>query len=170
MSFKKSLFKNIITLGGYTYGVQISNFLSSIILARLLMPEEFGYVALITVFSGFVNLFTDAGLSFSIMRSDYGYTFHRATSNLAFYIGVLLFLIMVILAWPICLFYNDPTLFWPTIIVSANYIFASLSIVPRAIVSKNLDFNYIGKVRFLANSASIIGMIIIHTNYPVYFV
>lgn len=159
MSFKKSLFKNIITLGGYTYGTQIANFLASIVLARLLIPEEYGYVALITVFSGFVNLFADAGLSFSIIRSDYGYTFHRATSNLALYIGVMLCLILIILAWPISIFYDDPTLIWPTLLVSINYIFAGLSIVPKAIVSKNLDFNYVGKVRFIANGASIIGMI-----------
>lgn len=142
------------------YGTQVANFLASIVLSRLLLPEEYGYVALITVFSGFVTLFSDAGLSFSIIRSDYGNTFHRATSNLAFYIGLLLFIVMVMLAWPIAYFYNDYSLIWPTIILSLSYIFGAMQIVPMAIVSKKMDFNYVGKVRFIANSVSIVLMIL----------
>lgn len=161
MSFKKSLLKNILTLGGYTYGTQITSFLSSIILARLLLPEEYGYVALIIVFYAFFNLFADPGISFSIIRSKYGYTYQRALYNLAFYIGILLFLIMALLAWPISLFYKDPTLIWPSLVISINYIFGSLSIVPKAIILKKLDFNFVGKVRFIANGASIIGMIVL---------
>ncbi len=142
------------------YGTQVANFLASIVLARLLLPEEYGYVALIAVFTGFVTLFSDAGLSFSIIRSEYGNTFHRATSNLAFYIGLLLFLIMILLAWPIAYFYDDYTLIVPTIILSLSYIFGALQIVPMAIVSKKMDFNYVGKVRFIANCISIALMII----------
>ena len=142
------------------YGNQVANFLASIVLARLLLPEEYGYVALIAVFTGFVTLFSDAGLSFSVIRSEYGSTFHRATSNLAFYIGLLLFLIMLLLAWPIAYFYEDYSLIWPTIILSLSYIFGALQIVPMAIVSKKMDFNYVGKVRFIANCVSIFLMIL----------
>ncbi len=100
--FKRAFFKNIITLGGYNYSSQIANFLSSIVLSRLLLPEEYGYVALITVFTGFVTIFADAGLSYAIIRSDYGRTYHKGVTNLAFYIGLLLFLIMAITVLSYC--------------------------------------------------------------------
>ncbi len=159
--FKKAFFKNILTLGGYNYSSQIANFLSSIVLSRLLMPEEYGYVALITVFTGFVIIFADAGLSFAIIRSDYGRTFHKAVTNLSFYIGFLLFLIMLLLAYPIACFYNDQTLVVPTMVLSVTFIVGALKIVPMAIITKDLDFNYVGKVRLISNLIGIAMMIIL---------
>jgi teichuronic acid exporter len=161
LSFKKSFFKNILTFGGYNYTSQMANFLSSIVLSRLLMPEEYGYVALITVFTGFVVIFADAGLSMAIVRSDYGRTFHRAVTNLSFYIGVILFLVMVLLAYPIALFYNDVNLVFPTLVMSLTFIVGAFKIVPMSIYTKELDFNFVGKVRLIANLVSIGLMIIL---------
>jgi O-antigen/teichoic acid export membrane protein len=160
VSFKKSLLKNIITLGGYNYSSQIAVFLSSIVLSRLLLPEEYGFVALITVFTGFVSIFADAGLTFAIIRSDYGKTYHRAVTNLSFYIGVMLFLIMLLLAYPISYFYNDNRLILPTMIMSSVFIIGSFVIVPAAVLTKNLDFSYLGKVRLISNIIAIFLMIL----------
>jgi len=77
MSFRKSLFKNIVILGSYSYTTQIIAFLGTIVLSRLLLPEEYGFVALITVFTGFISQFSDAGLSYIIIRSDFGNSFIR---------------------------------------------------------------------------------------------
>ena len=160
MSFKKSLFKNLLTLGGYNYSSQLANFLASIILSRLLLPEEYGYVALITVFTGFVIIFSDAGISYAIIRSDYGRTFHKAVMNLSLYIGVLLFFIMLLLSYPLALFYNDLTLVVPTMIMSVIFLASALNIAPMSIIAKNLDFKYIGQVKLIANVISIALMII----------
>lgn len=161
MTFKKELLKNIITLGGYNYISQIAVFLSSIVLSRLLLPEEYGFVALITVFTGFVTVFADAGLSFAIIRSDYGRTYHKAVNNLSLLIGALLFIIMLLLAYPIGYFYGDQTLVLPTMVMSTVFIFGAFTIVPAAILTKNLDFNYIGRFRLIANLVSISIMILL---------
>jgi teichuronic acid exporter len=160
VTFKKKLFKNILTLGGYNYASQIVAFLSSIVLSRLLLPEEYGFVALITVFTGFVTIFTDAGISVGIIRSDYGSAYQKALHNLSIYIGLLLFLIMVLLAYPIAYFYDDPNLMIPTMVMSTIFIFTAITIVPGAILAKNLNFNYLGKTRFFASLISIALMII----------
>jgi teichuronic acid exporter len=161
LSFKKSFFKNILTFGGYNYTSQIANFLSTIVLSRLLLPAEYGYVALITVFTGFVVIFADAGLSMAIVRSDYGRTFHRAMTNLSFYIGLILFILMLLLAYPIALFYNDVNLVLPTMVMSLTFIVGAFKIVPMSIYTKQLDFNFVGKVRLIANLLSIGLMIVL---------
>jgi O-antigen/teichoic acid export membrane protein len=125
----------------------------------LLYPEEYGYVALITVFTGFIIIFSDAGLSYVIIRSDYGRTFQRAVSNLSFYIGCMLFLFMLLFAYPISLFYDDPSLILPTITISLSFILSSLYIAPLAVIKKELNFNYVGKVNFFANITAVILMI-----------
>ncbi len=119
------------------------------------MPDEYGYVALITVFTGFVSVFADAGLSFAIIRSDYGLTYQKAVHNLSFYIGTLLFVIMLLFAFPIGYFYDDLTLVIPTMVMSTIFIFGAFKIVPSAILMKRLDFNYIGQVMLISNVISI---------------
>ena len=91
MGFKKTFFKNTITLAGFNYALQIFEFLSTYVLSRLLLPEEYGFVALITVFTGFIAIFVDAGLSYAIIRTDYGRRYHKAISNLSILIGAGLF-------------------------------------------------------------------------------
>lgn len=161
MSFKKTFYKNILNLGQYNYASQIAIFLSSIVLSRLLLPSEYGYFALIIVFTGFINLFTNAGLSFSIIRSDYGKTYHKAVGNLSFYIGLILFLLLAVFAYPIAIFYNDKSLIIPIIVISTTYIIGSFKIAPMGVLLKRLDFNYVGKARFFSNIGSIILMIIL---------
>lgn len=151
MSFKKTLYKNIMVFGGYTYGSSVISFLASTITLRLLSPADVGFVALITVFTGFITIFADAGIGFAIIRSDYGRTFHNAVNTLSFWIGVALFLLMVVLAYPIALFYEDLRLILPTIILSSLFVIRSLSIVPSAILTKNMDFNFLGQRRFIIN-------------------
>jgi teichuronic acid exporter len=159
MSFRKKLFKNIIILGGYSYFTQILSFLSSIVLSRLLVPSEYGLIALITVFTGFIGQFSDAGLSFIIIRSDYKELFYSSIHYLAVIIGVILTIIVIALAYPISLFYNNPLLFWPTIVMSSSFILRSLVTVPYGILSKQLKFNSLGIIDVVCTILEIIAMI-----------
>ena len=47
---------------------QLSLVIFSIILMRIIEPSEFGLLAMVTVFSGFINIFIDFGLSSSIIQ------------------------------------------------------------------------------------------------------
>lgn len=160
MSFRKSLFKNIVILGGYSYTTQIISFLSSIILARLLLPEEYGFVALITVFTGFINQFADAGLSYIIIRTDYNRLFHSTIHYLAILIGVILAVLVILLAYPISIFYKDPALILPTIIMSSGFILRSFNTVPFGILSKKLEFNKLGQIELICAVIEILLMIL----------
>lgn len=151
MSFKKKFFKNTATLAGFNYTAQILEFASTYVLSRLLLPEEYGFVALITVFTGFIAIFVDAGLSYAVIRSDYGRRYHKAISNLSLLIGTVLFLIMVALAYPITLFYGDKALLIPTIVLGSNFIIQSINVVPSAILHKTLQFSKVGLIRLLGS-------------------
>ncbi|RYG47193.1 MAG: hypothetical protein EOO01_15180, partial [Chitinophagaceae bacterium] len=76
MSFKKTLVKNLLVSGGYNYLSQAIAFFSSIIVSRLLTPESYGFVGIITVFTGFLSIFADSGISLAVIRSNYLYTYH----------------------------------------------------------------------------------------------
>jgi teichuronic acid exporter len=145
VSFKKKLFKNVATLAIYNYGAQGVYFFSTIILSRLLLPAEYGFVTLITVFINFISIFSDAGISHAIIRSDYGYTYQRSLGSLTIWIGISLFLLMVLLAYPIAWFYNNFELIPATIVLSTLFILRAIAIVPTSLLNKQLKFNILGK-------------------------
>ncbi len=154
-SFRRNLFSNILVAGSYTYLSQGVTFLASTVLARLLSPESYGIVGLITVFTGFIMVFSDGGLSYALIRSDFGRTFQRVLTNLSMFLGGGLFLITVLAAWPIAYFYNNPGLVAPIIVLASTFLFKGLGLAQGAVLAKNLQFGYIGKVTLLSNLAQI---------------
>ncbi|MFO8234694.1 MAG: oligosaccharide flippase family protein [Bacteroidales bacterium] len=159
LNFKKTFFANIITLGSYNYSSELANFLSSIVLARLLLPEEYGIVAMAAVFTNFAMIFTGAGIGSDIIRSDYGMTYHKAMANLSLHMSIVLFTLMCILAYPIALFYDNMKLVFPVIVLSSQFLFRGMSMAHYAVLMKKLRFKYMGKVTFFTTLTSITLMI-----------
>ena len=68
----KSLRQKAITGVAWTafnkFGTMIISFVSNIILARLLMPDDFGTIGIMMVFVSFANIFVDGGFSMSLIQ------------------------------------------------------------------------------------------------------
>src|SRR5260221_10457470 len=58
---------------------------SMVVMARLLVPEDFGLVGMITAFSGFLGLFRDAGLSMATVQRA---SITRAQNSQLFWINL----------------------------------------------------------------------------------
>ncbi len=161
MSFKKSFFKNISFFAFYSYIIQGIEFLSTIILSRILLPEEYGIVAIIYLFTGFIQLFANAGIGQSLVRSEYGATFHRYLFNLSVWLGLILTVLLCALSYPIALFFDDLNLIWPLLLASLFFTFDSFNYIPNALLSKELKFNTLGKVKLISGGVTIILQIIL---------
>ncbi|MGF1585659.1 MAG: oligosaccharide flippase family protein [Bacteroidales bacterium] len=149
MSFKKDFIKNVARFGGYTYMVQVLEFVSTIILSRIISPQEYGFVALILVFSGFIGVFNHIGIAHAIIRSDYSDEKIRHFFSLSIWIGMFLFVCFSLLAYPIALFYNNMKLLAPTMFLGVVFISQSLSFVPASLAKKELKFNLIGSANII---------------------
>jgi O-antigen/teichoic acid export membrane protein len=99
-------------------------------------------------------------LSYIIIRSDYKRLFQSTIHYLAVAIGVLLAAIVVLLAYPISLFYKDPALVLPTIIMSSTFILRSFITVPYGILAKDLKFNKLGMIELVCSLVEITLMIV----------
>ncbi len=159
MVFKKKFIQNVAKFGGYTYLLQFIEFASTIILSRLISPEEYGFVALITVFSGFIYVFSDVGIRHAIIRSDYKKRKIGLFFGLTIWLGLTLFIVFSLLSYPIALFYGNMELIFPTLVIGVAFLTQSLNIVPLSIASKNLMFNTIGIAKFLQTVISLTMMI-----------
>lgn len=150
-----SFFKKSFTLGFYNVLIQGINFVTFAIVARFLESSEYGLIALITVFSGFLTIFSDAGLSFAVVREDFDDTFLRKLASLSVIIGLILMGSLAILAYPIAWFYENDALFLPTLCLSFAFLLQSIFLIPKSALQKKMIFNKIGL--FMAMGQFVVG-------------
>ena len=135
-------------------------FLIGLVLARLLPPEEFGIIGMITIFIAISNSFIDSGFSNALIRKtdakdiDYNTVFYF---NLV--IGVIFYGILFLSSPFISYFFKEPILTPITRITGIILVINSLSIIQRTIFVKKIDFKTQTKVSFLSSvSSGVIGI------------
>lgn len=114
---------------------------SMMILARLLLKEEFGVVNMVTAFTGFLGLFRDAGLSMAAVQRE---NITQAQMSTLFWVnlvvGVALAGLAAVGAPLLALFYKEPRLLWVTVALGASFIFNGAGAQHRALMQRNLRF------------------------------
>src|SRR5690606_6919148 len=102
----------------------------SAVLARLLLPEQFGVVAIAMVTITFLNLVADIGLFPAVVqyreleKSDLNILF-----SVSFYIGSLLALVLFFGSSYIAAYYEQPLLDMVIRILSVSLLFSAISVV-----------------------------------------
>lgn len=127
-SLKKLALKGTLwTVFGYGSS-QIIRFISNIILTQLLLPEFFGIMAIVNTLRQGIELFTDIGIGQNIIRSEKGDDpdFLNTAWTLQILRGLLIWIILVLMAWPISRFYGEPSLFPVLLAVSVMSILGGL--------------------------------------------
>jgi teichuronic acid exporter len=108
--FDIQLFKTFLGVGKYKYAGEILLFLSSLVLSRYLLPEEYGIIVMITIFWGFFSRFTDSGLSEAIIREPTDARFLQSAHLIFIIKGILVALLMAAISFPVALFFKQPQL------------------------------------------------------------
>ncbi|WP_235299283.1 oligosaccharide flippase family protein [Portibacter marinus] len=127
-------------------------FFGSIILARVLSVEDFGYLLTLNILFGFINLFSISGYEFYFIQNkdyqgDQEMVLLRQVFNLRIIQSILLFIITNGIAFYIWI-YNDPVLAKLLSISSFLFLIALISKPEEAQLSKSLDFKRISISRF----------------------
>ena len=65
---KNTTVKNFIWRFAERCGAQLVTFVVSIVLARILSPDDYGTVALVTVFTTILQVFVDSGLGVALIQ------------------------------------------------------------------------------------------------------
>ena len=133
-------------------------FIVTVILARILMPEDFGIIAMLAIFMSLASLFVDGGFTQAIIQSQL--VTHEDESSIFFFnlvMGAVFAIILCILAPWIASFYGQPILKNITMVLALNLFIGAFGSVHNALLSKKLDFKKIAKVGGIATLFS--GMI-----------
>lgn len=138
---KRTVMTNMLWRFAERCGAQGVSFVVSLILARLLAPEVYGIVALITVFTAILNLFVDSGLKNALIQKkdadqlDFSTVFY---CNVA--LGLVLYAGMAAAAPWIARFYQQPELVPCIRVLSLTLVLGGVNGVQTAVVSKRMQF------------------------------
>lgn len=137
----KSVFSNFIWRFAERCGAQLVIFIVSIVLARILMPEDYGTVALVTVFTTIMQVFVDSGLSTAlIQKKDADVLDFSSVFYFNFAVCIILYLIMFFAAPVIASFYEMPELVSIVRVISLTIVISGVKGVQQSYVSRNMLF------------------------------
>jgi O-antigen/teichoic acid export membrane protein len=126
----------------------VLNFGSIVILARILTPQDFGLVAMVTTVTGFLRIFNDAGLSTATVQRE-GIT-HAQVSNLFWInvaVGGLMSLIIAVSAPAIAWFYKEPRLVNITLALAGTFILTGTTVQQMALLNRQMRFKIIALIQ-----------------------
>ena len=144
------------------FGLSIISFLSNIVLARLLTPDDYGCIGMLSIFIIISNALIYGGFISALIQKqettdeDYHTVF---IWNLA--VSILLYLLLFVFSTSISSFYNDERLSIILRVQGIVLIINGLNAVQTTILRKNLLFDRLAKVNIIATIGSVIVAIII---------
>jgi len=129
---------------------------STVVLARILFPEDFGLVAMVTAISGFAGLFTDLGLSMAtIQKKELN---HEQVSTLFCInacLGVFLMLLVASLSQAIAWFYSEERLVTITLALSTSFLFGGLTVQHKALLERMMQFGRLATLEIVSMALAV---------------
>lgn len=152
------------------YSSQGISFLVSIVMARLLTPQDYGILGIIAVFIAISDTFIDAGFSNALIKKvncsakDLSTVFYCNVT-----ISILVFLVLFICAPYIANFYKIPILVQTTRVMALSFIINSFGAVSRTLLVKELNFKATNIITLIGSITSgTIGILLAIANFGVW--
>lgn len=142
-----SLFWKIIEKGGRA----IVELVVQVAMARLLVPEQFGALAIILVFVNFGNVVVQSGLNTALVQSEWVCDDDYSTVFwLSFGMSIALYVVVFFAAPGVAAFYEMAYLIWPLRILALILLVNAFNSVQVAIVQRDLDFKKVFNATFVS--------------------
>ena len=155
-SLKLRTFRGSVALGSSTIGLRVFSIVTSIILARLLTPADFGQVALAQVFLSIVVIFSTLGLPAAVIQTPTDKD-RAAFSSLAIALSmsaVLCATIVIASPWLAFLLGDPgvvPILQWLSVVV----LLGAAARIPEALIQKELMFGRLSVIGILTEVGAV---------------
>lgn len=140
--------KGVLWTGFGRYTNQVLRIAVSAVLSRLLTPKDFGIVAMVLVFSGFLSVFSDAGLASSVIQFREFKKRELSTFFwLGLFIGVLLSVGFAAAAPYIANFYSLPPLRAVAAVIGWGFLLSAIEAVPAGLLQRQMRFKAIALIQ-----------------------
>lgn len=164
------IFENLIWKFGERISAQIVTFVVSIVLARLLSPQDYGSIAVVMIFITLANVFVTSGFGTALIQK-------RNTDNIdfssVFYFNIIfsifIYVILYMVSPNISKFYNIEILTPVIRVLGIRIIIAAINSVQQAYVSKNMMFKkFFLSTIFGTILSGVVGIYMAYSGYGVW--
>jgi len=136
-------------------GAQLVALVVSVILTRLLSPQDFGLLGMVLVFTNFASVFADMGFGVALVQKlDVTQHHKNAVFWISIVIGAVLTLIMAAAAPYIASFYNVPEVQPLAVAISLIFFINAFATVKVALLQKAMDFRKIAAAQLTSTVIS----------------
>ena len=169
-ALKDKTVKGIIWSSIDRFSAQGINFVFSILIARLLLPEDYGVIAMLNIFLAISQTFIDSGFGSALIRKQ---DCTETDFSTVFYFNILVALLFYAILWfcapAIANFYETPILIPITRLVSLTLVIGALSGVHNAKLTIQLDFKSRANISIIATILTgVLGLWMAYKGYGVW--
>lgn len=137
----KALVGGVAWTAGMKWISQVLTWGMTLIVVRLLQPSDYGLIGMAAIYLGFVQLFSEFGLGTAIITmQDLSDNQISQLNSISLLSGLAGFAVSGALAIPIGKFYRAPHLPLVVIVMSTAFLISAFSIVPNALLRKEMRF------------------------------
>jgi O-antigen/teichoic acid export membrane protein len=150
-SLKTAATKGMLWSAIDKFGVQVGQFVVGIVLARLLLPEDFGLIGMLSIFLAISNVFIASGMGSGLIqrqeRTDVDFS---TVFVFNFVVSTFFYIVLFFTAPLIADFYDQPILTLLTRTLGLTLFINSLAVVQSSKLIIAMDFKSIAKVNVIA--------------------
>lgn len=128
-----------------------------VVLARILTPDDYGLVAMVTVFTGLMAMFQDLGLNLATVTREK--VSHDQVSNLFWLnlgVGVFLCALTAGLAPVLAWFYGEPRLVAITLVLAPTFLVVALTVQHQALLRRQMRFGVSSAIAILSSAVGLL--------------
>lgn len=130
---------------------------SVVVLARLLLPEHFGLISMVTAITAIGERFKDLGLMSATIQSP---RLNHEQSSALFWVnaalGAAIMIVTCALAYPIASFYHDSRLQYITLAIASTFLWSGAANQHHALLRRSLKYRQIAVIQVTASAGSIL--------------
>jgi len=160
-AIRRDLRSRSVRAAGFTWAAGIADFVfriaSTAVLARLILPQQFGLVMMVTAVTAVADQFRDLGLSTAtVQRKEIT---HQQVTNLFWinvFAGVGIALMIAAVSPLVSAYYHEPRLTPITCILATNFVWGGLVVQHEALLARTLKLGHIAVVRVLSSIISVV--------------
>lgn len=170
MSLRKQAISGMTWTFAQGFSTQGIGFLISVVLARILLPAEFGIIGMIAIFMGIGGALVDSGLASSLIRTPDA---DQEDFSTVFYFNIIgsifIYFILYLTAPFIASFFNQPILTNITRVYGISFIINTFSTIQLTRLTQRMDFKTQLKVSVPALiGGGVLGIILAYMGFGVW--
>ena len=167
---KSKVFSGLFWRYAERSGAQVIQFIVSVVLARMLTPDDYGLIGLITVFIAVANVFAQSGLGQALVQKKYADDIDFST---VFYYNIIFSLILyaaLFFSAPLIAdFYDQPQLISVIRVLGITVVINGINGVQQAYVQKTMQFKRFFYSTIIGTvSSAVVGLIMAYKGFGVW--